>query len=168
MIHGILKVNINLKIRIHLVKEKAEEMKVVILGKGNIVTTSIRIQKMMVKEIVSTHLNLLIWKLMLMIIHLEMGKQVKIKIVGEVLEEDEVEIQIIKEDEEAKAKTKDKVKMAVVEAVEVGVEEVVAVQEAEEILLGIHIIKETKQLKNKGSETWIYDKCQYNQFNQKV
>jgi len=177
MILGILKVNINLKIRIQPVVGEAEEemtkeaeeteveemTKEVeeaevevdlnkLLEKDNIAIISQGIQKMKVKRIVSILLNLQISMLMLMITPIMKKKRAKI---AEALE-DEEEIKIVKEVEnvEAKVKARVKAKVAAVEAVEAEVaKEVAAVaQEEEEIQQEIHIIKETQQLKRQATD----------------
>ena len=174
MILGILKVNINLKIRIQPVVGEAEEemtkeaeeveemTKEVeeaevevdlnkLLEKDNIATISQGIQKMKVKRIVSILLNLQISMLMLMITPIMKKNKAKI---AEALE-DEEEIKIVKEVEnvEAKVKARVKAKVAAVEAVEAEVAREVAVaQEEEEIQQEIHIIKETQQLKRQATD----------------
>ena len=163
-IHGILKVNSNLKIRIQLAVGEAEEAKEMMIEeveeveeevkeelnlateKDNIVTISKRIPKMQVKPIVTIQLNLQISMLMLIITLITNKKMTQI--IVEALEV-AVEIKIVKEVEnvEDKAKDKDKAKVAAVEVVEVVVvKEVVVAEEEEEILQEIHIIKEMQQL----------------------
>ena len=164
MILGILKVNINIKIRIQAFVGEAEELEEMtkevekaevevdqnnLTGKDNIATISKETQKTKVRRIVSILLNLQISMLMLIITQIMKKKKAKI-IAG--ASEDEEEIKIVKEEENVEDKVKDKVAEVEVVEAEVAKEVAVAAEEEEEIQREIHIIKEMQQIKSKATD----------------